>query len=187
MRTRQTSLIKGVAVVALLTTILTVTPVLAAVPWDDDDALGDDPDDEISVYCENPDAAHPVGSRLAAAYEVDYETIMEWYCVDEHGFGNIMLALATAPASDATPEEFLARRLDGEGWGLIWQSAGLIGRDRVRDTEPGEGGGRPEDRGPRDNRGRPEDPGNFNSNGVGPNGDRGLHLGHDKDKDRGRP
>jgi hypothetical protein len=101
---------------------------------DDDDGQGDH-----GHYCRNlddPDIVHPVGGAIAQRYGVDYEEIMKWFCEESMGFGQIMLALQTADDGDVSYDEFLERRLAGEGWGQIWQDLGLIGR--LKDAEPPE-------------------------------------------------
>jgi hypothetical protein len=73
---------------------------------------------------------HPVGAKLATRYDVDYEQVMGWFCDNEMGFGQIMLALQTAALLGGDAEYYLGRRVAGEGWGEIWQEEGLIGRGR---------------------------------------------------------
>ena len=110
---------------------------------DDDDDDGDDEDDgegNRGYFCRNlddPDIVHPVGGAIAARYDVDYEEIMGWFCEEHMGFGQIMLALQTVgDDGEETYEDFLNRRLAGEGWGQIWQDLGLIGRPK--DADPPE-------------------------------------------------
>ncbi|MDI7275960.1 MAG: DUF5666 domain-containing protein [Anaerolineae bacterium] len=114
---------------------------------DEDDQ--DDEDDEDgytsgNYFCQNPDATHPAGQRLATLYGVPYEQVMEWFCEGGHGFGQIMLGLHTArvisgtmPISDTLDLElgdlagtFLEQRAAGQGWGRIWQESSLVGRAR---------------------------------------------------------
>jgi hypothetical protein len=111
--------------------VLTITP--AAFAQD-----GENGDDEGSYFCENRDVEHPVAAGIAETYEVDYETVIAWFCGDEFlkgddegnfGFGEIMLALQTSKTDDdLEAEDLLTRRAEGEGWGEIWQDLGLIGK-----------------------------------------------------------
>lgn len=76
---------------------------------------------EDNYFCRK-DAAfhHTVGEGIADTFDIDYEQVMEWFCEDGHGFGQILLALQTAAVHDeADADELLDRRADGEGWGQI--------------------------------------------------------------------
>jgi hypothetical protein len=108
---------------------------------DEDDKDGDDDGGEgdHGHFCRNlddPDIVHPVGYGIAERYDVDYEEVMTWFCEENMGFGQIMLALQTADGYEETYDELLDRRIAGEGWGEIWQDLGLIGRPK--DAEPPE-------------------------------------------------
>jgi hypothetical protein len=106
---------------------------------EDDDDDDDDGQGDHGHYCRNvddPDIVHPVGGAIAERYGVDYEEVMYWFCEESMGFGQIMLALQTADDGDVSYEEFLNRRLAGEGWGQIWKDLGLIGR--LKDADPPE-------------------------------------------------
>jgi len=107
-------------------------------------------EDEINYFC-RPETKeqHPVAVSIAETYGIETEQVMAWFCEDGFGFGQIMLALQTP---DSDPGELLARRSAGEGWGKIWISMELIGRES--DAHPP---GRPEDAGPPDWAGPPED------------------------------
>jgi hypothetical protein len=96
-------------------------------------------EEEGSYFCENRKGEHPVAAGIAEKYEVDYETVIAWFCGDEDfvkpdgdnfGFGEIMLALQTIALDDVelSAEEILEMRADGLGWGEIWQEFGLIGK-----------------------------------------------------------
>lgn len=84
---------------------------------------------------------HPVGAGLYQRFGAEYEVVMAWFCEDHLGFGQIMLALATADLADGGGREdadaLLARRRTGEGWGQIWQDLGRIGPGMR--TAPGSG------------------------------------------------
>jgi hypothetical protein len=120
-------------VTALLGAALSVTVVGAApgvAAFEAREPLQENEEDEgVNAFCVDTDLVHPVGNRLATRYEVPYEQVMGWFC-NGMGFGQIMLALHTARLTDAQPEYLLNRRAAGEGWGDIWQEAGLIGRGR---------------------------------------------------------
>ena len=87
---------------------------------------------------------HPRGNALGESYEVLYEDVMTWFC-DGYGFGEIMHALETSRASEASvsAEELLAMKTEMGGWGTVWQEVGLIGKPaRVPDYDaPDDGAG----------------------------------------------
>jgi hypothetical protein len=130
---------------------------------DDDDDEGED-GDGVNFFCTSEDAQHPVGKALSNLYDVTYDDVMMWFCDEGMGFGQIMLALQTAKLTGEEASDYLGRRSAGEGWGRIWQSLDLIGRNK----EPG----RPEHAGP------PED--------LGENG-RPEHAGPPEDLGEGGP
>ena len=69
---------------------------------------------------------HALATGIAETYGADVDEIRGWYCEDNLGFGEIMLALTTARASGEPADELAGRRVDGEGWGEIWQDLDLI-------------------------------------------------------------
>ncbi|MGC9334471.1 MAG: DUF5667 domain-containing protein [Anaerolineae bacterium] len=87
---------------------------------------------------------HPVAAALAETYPVNYGTIMGWFCEQNLGLGEIMLALETwARAEDfkgvtgiTSVEDLLGRRTAGDGWGQVWQDLGLIGKAAKRPVGP---------------------------------------------------
>jgi hypothetical protein len=105
---------------------------------DMDDPDMDDPEDED--LGENPvcsgEMAHPVLSRMAEEFEVEYAELVVFFCEYKFGIGEIKHALQTAELEDVeqTYDEILnMRKPEGEkvsGWGRIWQELGLIGRDK---------------------------------------------------------
>jgi hypothetical protein len=123
------------AVLVLIGAALSVTAVSAA-PAIRDRFQERDPVGEVNAFCANPERLHPVGARLAARYDVTYKQVMDWFC-EGIGFGQIMLALQTARQINVEPATLLDRRLAGEGWGEIWQDAGLIGQGRKLREEDG--------------------------------------------------
>jgi hypothetical protein len=108
---------------------------------DEDDEESEDNSD--NYFCQNPDATHPVGEKLADTYDVDYATVMGWFC-EGYGFGQIMLALETSQITGQSPDELLAARAGGAGWGQIWQEAGLIGKPEDAGPPPWAGQGKPD-------------------------------------------
>ncbi|MFO7625324.1 MAG: hypothetical protein R6V73_13330 [Anaerolineales bacterium] len=100
--------------------ILTLFLVLTLVPA----AFAKEADDEVSDFCLDattylqPEEGfpHPVGASIAARYQVEYSLVMSWFC-DGYGFGQIMLALETSKLSSEAPEDLLALRTYGFGWG----------------------------------------------------------------------
>jgi hypothetical protein len=125
-------------------------------PNDDDQ---DDPNDEEEDSCVGADP-HPVGQRLAEEYELDYETIMDWFCGGRFGFGEIKHALESSEVTDLTPEEVLELRVE-LGWGQIWQDLDLKGKpddedkDKDKDDKPN---GPPEDKDKKDKEDKPGGP-----------------------------
>ena len=109
---------------------------------DEDEEDEEDGDKEESFFCANLDESHPFAQSLADSYDVSYEQVMAWFCEDELGFGLIMLALQAEDLTGESADDLLSRFLAGEGWGVILQDLGVIGR--------------PEDAGPPGERGRPE-------------------------------
>jgi hypothetical protein len=169
---------KGLIVVAALVLALTLALASAATA-----APVQENGDGVSAFCpggELEDMVHPVATAIADTYEVEVdpeteqteEDVVEgWFC-EGFGFGQIMLALQTADMSDeATAEELLGRRDEGEGWGQIWQELELIGRPEDagppfevppgKDGEPGppfeEPPGKDGEPGPPEHAGSPHD------------------------------
>ena len=94
-----------------------------------------DDDDDMQAFCENG-GTHPVAARLAERYGVTTDWVMGYYC-NGYGMGQIMLALKTAQITGTDPENLLADRAEGTGWGEIWQALKLIGKDRDAHSPPG--------------------------------------------------
>jgi len=83
----------------------------------EDDEEDEEEGKESSSYCENLDAPHPAGASIADTYGVDYEQVMEWFCEDNLGFGEVKHLLRTSEQTETSLEEILSMRLDGMGWG----------------------------------------------------------------------
>jgi hypothetical protein len=138
--------------------VLTIAP--AAFAQEDGNEEG-----EGSYFCENrDDDEHPVAAGIAETYEIEYQTVIAWFCGDNidkdgenFGFGEIMLALQTSELEDdeITAEEILDRRAGGEGWGEIWQDLGLIGKPDHAGPPEWVGDGPPEWAGPPEGVGPP--------------------------------
>ena len=115
----------------LLTLSLTLILILALASA----ALADDEtDSQSNAFCADLEGRqHPVGSRIAQGYGVDYETVMGWFCKGHYGFGQIMLALQTSElAPDGESAELLLQmKSDLGGWGLVWQELGFTGRPKA--------------------------------------------------------
>ena len=111
--------------------------ILIEAELEDEDEM-DDGDMEPGAVCSG-DLEHPVLSELAVNYEVDYETLKDYFC-QGFGVGEIKLALQTAQREDVEEsfDQILDRRsTDGMkdvGWGEIWQELGLIGKGK-KDSE----------------------------------------------------
>ncbi len=142
----------------------------------------EDDGEEVGYFCRaDTEDQHPVGAALAETYESDYGQVMQWFCEDGFGLGQIMLALQTGLMDGADAGELLTRRSEGEGWGQIWVDMGVIGKDKEADPPggPPEWAGPPEDAGPPEWAGPPEDTGRPED--VGRPDDAGPPAG------RGRP
>jgi hypothetical protein len=108
-------------------------------------------DQECEQVCSG-EMLHPVLTSLAETYEVEYDDLLEYFCVYEFGVGEIRLALATAERVDGVLYTDLldwryAEGMKDVGWGLIWQELGLIGRGRQNKEQfmgPEEMNNRPE-------------------------------------------
>jgi hypothetical protein len=91
-----------------------------------------------SAFCaaDKQDKLHPLAAKMAERFDVSEEWVMEKVC-DGYSIGAIMLAVKTGQMSDGDPEDLLANRADGNGWGLIWKNLGLIGSEKSGDSPPG--------------------------------------------------
>ncbi len=101
----------------------------------DDTELDDDTEDTFTAACVGADP-HPVGSSLAAQYDVPYETVMTWFCDDGFGFGEIMIALRVGDAVGEEPADLLTQSVEMDGWGHVLQSLGLIGHGQGNPHRP---------------------------------------------------
>ncbi len=103
----------------------------------------DDDNMEDSAVCSG-ELIHPALESLAMEYDVDYESLLPYFCEQHFGIGEIEHALSTAENEDVemTWVELLEMRSsddeDDYGWGEIWQELGLIGKDadKHEDDEP---------------------------------------------------
>lgn len=133
-----------------------------------DDTEEDQAGNGMNYFCANPDAVHPVAEGIAENYDVSYQEVMGWFCKDGEesgeenetgnnaatGFGQIMLALQTADATEDAEDSadtYLEMRGQGLGWGQIWQQLGHKGKPKSEDG--GDETGPPEDVGPPDHAG----------------------------------
>jgi hypothetical protein len=140
-------------------------------------------DEERGFYCQSENGfLHPAGARLANQFDTSYNNVMTYFCEEQRGFGEIMLAHMLAEASGDDVELFMEARASGMGWGQIMQQNDMhpgevFGRRVISSGPWGEGerpgGGPPADRpgaGPPTDRpggGPPSD-----RPGGGPPGDR---------------
>ncbi len=93
-----------------------------------------------SAFCaeDKQEKNHPLAAKLADRYDVEEEWVMEKIC-DGYSVGAIMLALKTSQLEgvEASPDELLANRAEGEGWGQIWKRMKLIGAEKNGNSPPG--------------------------------------------------
>lgn len=104
---------------------------------DDDDDDGEGRGTFQNAFCTGQkDRAHPMAVGLGETYGADVGMVMTMFC---NGFsiGEIMLALQTQQMTGTPPEQSLGLRQNGQGWGQIWQDAGLIGSAK-HGTPPGQ-------------------------------------------------
>lgn len=122
----------------------------------------------------------PVADNLAAIYQADPETILDWFCKG-YGFGEIALALKTSEDAGVSPEELLNLKQELGGWGQVWKALGLKGKpDDV---------GPPDDAGPPDNPGKPDKPTQKPKDDKGPSGGNGPpeNQGNGPPENPGKP
>jgi len=111
-------------------------------PGSEDDDESDDREgfQDNSAYCAEgkKDEPHPLAPKLAERYVVSEEWVMEKFC-EGYSIGAIMLAIKTSQTEgvSATPDELLAKREAGTGWGLIWKGLKLIGSEKEGHSPPG--------------------------------------------------
>jgi RNase P/RNase MRP subunit p29 len=81
---------------------------------------------------------HPLAAKMAERYGVTEEWVMSRFC-EGYSIGAIMLAIRTSQIEGmtATPDDLLAKRTAGNGWGLIWKELGLIGSENSGQSPPG--------------------------------------------------
>jgi len=85
--------------------------------------------DEDALIC-SYEKTHPVLKRLSENYDVVYEDLVDYFCKDDVGVGEIRHALATAEILDdetITYETLLEMFIGGMDWGEIWKEYDLIG------------------------------------------------------------
>jgi hypothetical protein len=93
-------------------------------PEDEDGGKSD------SAYCSGEkEKLHPAASKIAAAFDVDYEEVMGYFC-DGFGFGQIVLAYQTSKITGVDVADLLASREEGKGWGVIWKELGFHGKPK---------------------------------------------------------
>jgi hypothetical protein len=83
-------------------------------------------DDADPILTDTLPTTHPIGSLIALYFNIPYTQVMALH--DQgFGFGNIARAYLTAYASDGvlTPEQVLAMRVAGVGWGQIKKDYGI--------------------------------------------------------------
>jgi RNase P/RNase MRP subunit p29 len=81
---------------------------------------------------------HPLAPKLAERYGVTEDWVMDRFC-EGYSIGAIMLAIRTSQLEGVTvtPDELLADRAAGNGWGFIWKELGLIGSEKNGHSPPG--------------------------------------------------
>jgi len=95
---------------------------------------------ENSAFCAEGKQVrpHPLAPKMAERYGVTQDWVMERFC-EGYSIGAIMLAIKTSQVEGMTarPDDLLAERAAGHGWGLIWKDLGLIGSEKNGQSPPG--------------------------------------------------
>lgn len=79
-------------------------------------------------YCSGTNTTnHPVGDKFSEEFEVTYQEIMDRFCLEGYGFGEIMLAYRIAERAGVSASEVFDLRATGVGWGSIMKNYGLHG------------------------------------------------------------
>ena len=95
---------------------------------------------ENSAFCADGKQVkpHPLAPKIAERFGVSEEMVMSYFC-DGYSIGAIMLAIKTSQVEGmtASPDDLLADRAAGHGWGLIWKELGLIGNEKNGQSPPG--------------------------------------------------
>ena len=108
-----------------------------------------------ACFCENIDAVHPVATKIALTYGVDYGIILDYLCGENPvGLGQIMLALQTAVLTGGDWTDYLNADMDEFHWGQIWQDFDVKGKPdkgippgEIKDQDKGESGEGKDDQG----------------------------------------
>lgn len=117
MKTRKLFLAVALAAVALLVMTSLVFAAPASAGSAPVNRVYDDPE---PVLTDTLPTTHPVGSIIAFFFNIPYTQVMELHN-EGFGFGEIARVYLTAMASNGalTPEDLLAMRQEGVGWGQI--------------------------------------------------------------------
>ena len=109
------------AAVLLMTSLVIAAP--ASAPGVQTNRVYDDPD---PILTGTLPATHPVGIVIARYFNISYTQVMSWHA-QGLGFGAIARAYLTANASNGAlaPEQVLAQRQAGVGWGQIKRDYGV--------------------------------------------------------------
>jgi hypothetical protein len=92
-----------------------------------------------SAFCneDKKQEPHPFANAMAEKFGADPAWVMENFC-GGYSMGAIMLALRTKAINGANPNDILAKRSEGLGWGAIWKELKMIGNEREANTPPGQ-------------------------------------------------
>ena len=93
-----------------------------------------------SAFCaeDKQDKFHPFSPVMAERYGVTEEWVNEYFC-QGYSIGAIMLALKTSQMDgmDVDPATLLEGRAEGNAWGQMWKTFGLIGNEKNGHSPPG--------------------------------------------------
>jgi len=109
------------AAVLLMTSLVVAAP--ASTPGVQTSRAYDDPD---PILTDTLPTTHPVGIAIARYFNISYTQVMSWHA-QGLGFGAIARAYLTAYVSNGVlaPEQVLAQRQAGVGWGQIKRDYGV--------------------------------------------------------------
>lgn len=95
---------------------------------------GEEEREELSAFCTSTTRQHPRLRTLAGQSDVDYETLLEYFCEGGLGAGDLMQAIGLVKRADLTLEEVIELYEELGSWGAVKKELGLIGKP---DDKPG--------------------------------------------------
>ena len=90
-----------------------------------------------SANC-NGSKVHPKAAKMAGGDQAKYEQIMDWFCNDHFGFGEIQIMLTLSETQGVSLTTIYDMRLSGLGWGQIkkqWPTWPISPTGEISSTE----------------------------------------------------